>query len=125
MQDHYKAILEERLNYLLTKRTVCYAELDTGGKRIECPNCHVQIIPTLGKNIIRSIFLLTFSLLQKSFFFELFCNTFDLVITTGNWISDKFPCKSCKANLCFRNSTAKTARCPCRNISRPVPSMCS
>ncbi|CAL9216850.1 unnamed protein product [Arabidopsis halleri] len=86
MQDHYKAILEERLNYLLTKRTVCYAELDTGGKRIECPNCHVQIIPTLG-----------------------------------NWISDKFPCKSCKANLSFKNSTAKTARCPSCNISRPVP----
>ncbi|CAD5314130.1 unnamed protein product [Arabidopsis thaliana] len=38
-----------------------------------------------------------------------------------NWIADKFACKSCKANLSFRNSTAKTARCPCCTISRPVP----
>ncbi|KAL9307830.1 hypothetical protein AtEden1_Chr1g0033661 [Arabidopsis thaliana] len=88
MKDHERAILEERINYYLAKRTerIVFAELDTGGKIIECPNCHVQFTPTLG-----------------------------------NWIADKFACKSCKANLSFRNSTAKTARCPCCTISRPVP----
>lgn len=76
MNDHHRAILEERLNYHLRKRII-YAELDTGGKIIQCPNCHVPFKPHLGKYIRSNICVLSI-LLQKCFLFLfLFLTIFD------------------------------------------------
>ncbi|XP_019091069.1 PREDICTED: uncharacterized protein LOC104743666 [Camelina sativa] len=47
MQDHHKAILKEKLEANLGRRII-FAELDTGGKIIKCPNCHVPVKPHLG-----------------------------------------------------------------------------
>ena len=71
MKDHERAILEERINYYLAKRTerIVFAELDTGGKIIECPNCHVQFTPTLGKIYKEQIsFVIDFFLFSRTIF---------------------------------------------------------
>ncbi|XP_019094670.1 PREDICTED: uncharacterized protein LOC104759569 [Camelina sativa] len=47
MQDHHRAILKEKLEANLGRRII-FAELDTGGKILRCPNCHGPVKTDLG-----------------------------------------------------------------------------
>lgn len=106
-------------NYI--RANIIFAELDTGGKRVECPRCHVPFNPHLG--IYKYSYL---SFIVTMFFFATILRLVYLFITTiGNLIAEKFPCENCKGYLCYRNNPARTSKCRCCNISRPLQSMFS